>query len=126
MSETVGTMHAARILEMAGSVEEAHRSRSSSWSSWRRPSRMPGLPRPEPRYSLQHQTDENSFLLRLKIIGAYSLAKKDIFGASDPYVRVELQKAEGDVTIENVSHQDQEKGEFDLDLGHHDKKLYAQ
>ncbi|XP_038210993.1 E3 ubiquitin-protein ligase Nedd-4 isoform X2 [Zerene cesonia] len=46
------------------------------------------------------QTDENSFLLRLKIIGAYSLAKKDIFGASDPYVRVELQKADGDVTLE--------------------------
>ncbi|KAG6461609.1 hypothetical protein O3G_MSEX012740 [Manduca sexta] len=46
------------------------------------------------------RTDENSYLLRLKIIGAFSLAKKDIFGASDPYVRVELQKAEGDVTIE--------------------------
>lgn len=27
------------------------------------------------------QTDENSFLLRLKIIGAFQLAKKDIFGA---------------------------------------------
>ncbi|XP_062529855.1 E3 ubiquitin-protein ligase NEDD4 isoform X11 [Bombyx mori] len=46
------------------------------------------------------RTDENSFLLRLKIIGANSLAKKDIFGASDPYVRVELQKVDGDVTIE--------------------------
>lgn len=28
------------------------------------------------------------------------MAKKDIFGASDPYVRVELQKVDGDVTIE--------------------------
>uniref|UniRef100_A0A2A4JUU4 E3 ubiquitin-protein ligase n=1 Tax=Heliothis virescens TaxID=7102 RepID=A0A2A4JUU4_HELVI len=46
------------------------------------------------------RTDENSFLLRLRIVGAYSLAKKDIFGASDPYVRVELQKVDGDVTIE--------------------------
>ncbi|CAH2089117.1 unnamed protein product [Euphydryas editha] len=45
-------------------------------------------------------TDENSYLLRLRIVGAYSLAKKDIFGASDPYVRVELQKVDGDVTIE--------------------------
>ncbi|KAL4709251.1 hypothetical protein ACJJTC_010712, partial [Scirpophaga incertulas] len=45
-------------------------------------------------------TDENSSLLRLKIIGAYSLAKKDIFGASDPYVRIELQKVDGDVTLE--------------------------
>lgn len=46
------------------------------------------------------RTDENSFLLRLKIVGAYSLAKKDIFGASDPYVRVELQQVDGDVTVE--------------------------
>ncbi|XP_072943035.1 E3 ubiquitin-protein ligase Nedd-4 isoform X3 [Epargyreus clarus] len=46
------------------------------------------------------RTDENSFLLRLKIVGAYSLAKKDIFGASDPYVRVELQKVDGDVIVE--------------------------
>ncbi|XP_063626967.1 E3 ubiquitin-protein ligase Nedd-4 [Cydia splendana] len=91
-----GVMHAARFTEMAASGE-APRSRSSSWSSWRRPSR---LPTPEPRLSLQYQTDENSFLLRLRIIGAYSLAKKDIFGASDPYVRVELQKVDGDVTIE--------------------------
>ncbi|XP_022815749.1 E3 ubiquitin-protein ligase Nedd-4 isoform X3 [Spodoptera litura] len=45
-------------------------------------------------------TDENSFLLRLRIVGAYSLAKKDIFGASDPYVRVELQKVDGDVTLD--------------------------
>ncbi|KAG7301174.1 hypothetical protein JYU34_014022 [Plutella xylostella] len=46
------------------------------------------------------RTEQNSFLLRLKVVGAYSLAKKDIFGASDPYVRVELQTVEGDVTIE--------------------------
>ncbi|KAI5636492.1 WW domain-containing protein [Phthorimaea operculella] len=45
-------------------------------------------------------TEENSHLLRLRVVGAHSLAKKDIFGASDPYVRVELQKVEGDVTIE--------------------------
>lgn len=46
------------------------------------------------------RTEENSFLLRLKILGAYSLAKKDIFGASDPYVRVELQTVQNDITIE--------------------------
>ncbi|KAJ2948786.1 hypothetical protein O0L34_g8043 [Tuta absoluta] len=46
------------------------------------------------------RTEENSHLLRLRVVGAHSLAKKDIFGASDPYVRVELQKIEGDVTIE--------------------------
>ncbi|CAK1550251.1 unnamed protein product [Leptosia nina] len=85
-------MHNVRPLE----ITPPHRSRSSSWSSWRRYANL----RPEPRFSLQYQTDENSFLLRLKIIGAYSLAKKDIFGASDPYVRVELQKVDGDVTVE--------------------------
>ncbi|XP_039759455.1 E3 ubiquitin-protein ligase Nedd-4 isoform X2 [Pararge aegeria] len=89
-------MHNPRPLEFISWIEP-HRSRSSSWSSWRRTSNSI---RPEPRLSLQYQTDENSFLLRLKIVGAYSLAKKDIFGASDPYVRVELQKVDGDVTIE--------------------------
>ncbi|XP_046970481.1 E3 ubiquitin-protein ligase NEDD4 isoform X7 [Vanessa cardui] len=93
---SVVVMHNPRPLEFAARPVEPHRSRSSSWS-WRRTN---NLPRPEPRLSLQCQTDENSYLLRLKIVGAYSLAKKDIFGASDPYVRVELQKVDGDVTIE--------------------------
>nr|XP_026492388.1 E3 ubiquitin-protein ligase NEDD4 isoform X6 [Vanessa tameamea] len=93
---SVVVMHNPRPLELPARPVEPHRSRSSSWS-WRRTN---NLPRPEPRLSLQCQTDENSYLLRLKIVGAYSLAKKDIFGASDPYVRVELQKVDGDVTIE--------------------------
>ncbi|XP_075981805.1 E3 ubiquitin-protein ligase Nedd4 isoform X2 [Anticarsia gemmatalis] len=86
----------ARPLEFNGGGQP-QRSRSSSWSLRRMNN---GLARHEPRYSLQYQTDENSFLLRLRIVGAFSLAKKDIFGASDPYVRVELQKVDGDVTIE--------------------------
>ncbi|XP_052743647.1 E3 ubiquitin-protein ligase NEDD4 isoform X5 [Bicyclus anynana] len=93
-------MHNPRPLEFISWIErEPHRSRSSSLSasSWRRTN---ASVRHEPRLSLQYQTDENSFLLRLKIVGAYSLAKKDIFGASDPYVRVELQKVDGDVTLE--------------------------
>ncbi|XP_069361522.1 E3 ubiquitin-protein ligase Nedd-4 isoform X9 [Maniola hyperantus] len=89
-------MHNPRPLDFV-SWNEPHRSRSSSWSAWRRTN---SSVRPEPRLSLQYQTDENSYLLRLKIVGAYSLAKKDIFGASDPYVRVELQKVDGDVTLE--------------------------
>ncbi|XP_045526900.1 E3 ubiquitin-protein ligase Nedd-4 isoform X1 [Pieris brassicae] len=92
MRDRTSIMHNVRPLE----ITPPHRSRSSSWSSWRRYANL----RPEPRYSLQYQTEENSFLLRLKIIGAYSLAKKDIFGASDPYVRVELQKVDCDVTLE--------------------------
>lgn len=35
-------------------------------------------------------------LLRLRIVAGHSLAKKDIFGASDPYVRIDLVKASGD------------------------------
>ncbi|KAG6461605.1 hypothetical protein O3G_MSEX012740 [Manduca sexta] len=93
---TVAVMSNVRAMDY-GSSEGQHRSRSSSWTARRWHS---ALFRQEPRYSLQYETDENSYLLRLKIIGAFSLAKKDIFGASDPYVRVELQKAEGDVTIE--------------------------
>ncbi|XP_047516489.1 E3 ubiquitin-protein ligase NEDD4 isoform X5 [Pieris napi] len=92
MRDRTSIMQNVRPLE----ITPPHRSRSSSWSSWRRYANL----RPEPRYSLQYQTEENSFLLRLKIIGAYSLAKKDIFGASDPYVRVELQKVDCDVTLE--------------------------
>ncbi|XP_050674590.1 E3 ubiquitin-protein ligase Nedd-4 isoform X3 [Leptidea sinapis] len=93
---SVFVMHNVRPLEISNNSTETHRSRSSSWSAWRRQQ----LPRQEPRLSLQYSTDENSFLLRLKVIGAYQLAKKDIFGASDPYVRVELQKADGDITLE--------------------------
>ncbi|RVE43177.1 hypothetical protein evm_012165 [Chilo suppressalis] len=90
---TFEVMHSARPSE----EDRPRRNRSSSWTARRI---LNGFSRSEPRYSLQYQTDENSYLLRLRIIGAYSLAKKDIFGASDPYVRVELQKVDGDVTIE--------------------------
>ncbi|KAJ8716968.1 hypothetical protein PYW08_005367 [Mythimna loreyi] len=90
-------MQNPRPLDFQSGEEHPQRNRSSSWSLRRMQN---GLSRHEPRYSLQYQTDENSFLLRLRIVGAYSLAKKDIFGASDPYVRVELQKVDGDVTIE--------------------------
>ncbi|CAK1584034.1 unnamed protein product [Parnassius mnemosyne] len=94
---SISVMHNIRPLEFISRSDEPHRSRSSSWSSWRWQNNSQ---RSEPRFSLQYQTDENShLLLRLKIIGAYSLAKKDIFGASDPYVRIELQKIEGDVTV---------------------------
>ncbi|CAG9564323.1 unnamed protein product [Danaus chrysippus] len=98
---SLSIMHNVRPLEFpTRSMQEenqAHRNRSSSWSSWRRTNLLRNN---EPRYSLQYETDENSFMLRLKIVGAYSLAKKDIFGASDPYVRVELQKVDSDFTFE--------------------------
>ena len=36
----------------------------------------------------------NRRLLRLRVLSASDLARKDIFGASDPYVRVDLIRAD--------------------------------
>ena len=36
------------------------------------------------------------------MIAGSSLAKKDIFGASDPYVRIDLNTISGDVNIDSV------------------------
>ncbi|XP_023223176.1 E3 ubiquitin-protein ligase Nedd-4-like isoform X3 [Centruroides sculpturatus] len=41
-------------------------------------------------------------LLRLKIVAGHNLAKKDIFGASDPYVRIDLVKISNDEVIDSV------------------------
>lgn len=41
-------------------------------------------------------------LLRLKVIAGHNLAKKDIFGASDPYMRIELVATEGDEVVDSV------------------------
>ena len=41
-------------------------------------------------------TADRTKILRLKVISADSLAKKDIFGASDPYVRIDLVSNSGD------------------------------
>lgn len=45
--------------------------------------------------------DETS-KLRLKVIAGHHLAKKDIFGASDPYVRVDLNTINGDQTVDSA------------------------
>ncbi|XP_022174854.1 E3 ubiquitin-protein ligase NEDD4 isoform X2 [Myzus persicae] len=41
-------------------------------------------------------------LLRLRVVAGHSLAKKDIFGASDPYVKIELNTIVGNVAIDSV------------------------
>ncbi|CAL1281356.1 unnamed protein product [Larinioides sclopetarius] len=46
------------------------------------------------------QEEEPSRLLRLKIKAGHNLAKKDIFGASDPYVRVDLFSSDKDTVID--------------------------
>lgn len=41
-------------------------------------------------------------LLRLKIIAGHNLAKKDIFGASDPYVKIDVIRDEDEAVIDSV------------------------
>lgn len=41
-------------------------------------------------------------LLRLKVVAGHNLAKKDIFGASDPYVKIDLVANEDDSCIDSV------------------------
>lgn len=45
---------------------------------------------------------EGTSQLRIKVLGGQSLAKKDIFGASDPYVRIDLNTINGDINIDSV------------------------
>uniref|UniRef100_A0A8D9DP29 E3 ubiquitin-protein ligase n=3 Tax=Cacopsylla melanoneura TaxID=428564 RepID=A0A8D9DP29_9HEMI len=46
--------------------------------------------------------EEPTEQIRLRIIAGHSLAKKDIFGASDPYVRIDLNTVNGDQTIDSA------------------------
>lgn len=48
------------------------------------------------------QNDGESSQIRIRVIAGKSLAKKDIFGASDPYVRIDLNTINGDVNIDSV------------------------
>lgn len=48
------------------------------------------------------QREEATSKLRLKVIAGHQLAKKDIFGASDPYVRVDLNTINGDQTMDSA------------------------
>ncbi|XP_016986052.1 E3 ubiquitin-protein ligase Nedd-4 isoform X11 [Drosophila rhopaloa] len=56
-----------------------------------------------PRRSLAAVNDSgDSCHLRIVVLGGQSLAKKDIFGASDPYVRIDLNTIVGDINIDSV------------------------
>uniref|UniRef100_A0A1B6C7J7 E3 ubiquitin-protein ligase n=1 Tax=Clastoptera arizonana TaxID=38151 RepID=A0A1B6C7J7_9HEMI len=48
------------------------------------------------------RAEENTSRLRLRVICGHQLAKKDIFGASDPYVRIDLTTTNGLETIDSV------------------------
>ncbi|CAH0550322.1 unnamed protein product [Brassicogethes aeneus] len=55
-----------------------------------------------PRISVDGFTEEPTVKLKLKILRGKNLMKKDIFGASDPYVRIDLNAINGDDTIDSV------------------------
>ncbi|XP_055542084.1 E3 ubiquitin-protein ligase Nedd-4-like isoform X4 [Wyeomyia smithii] len=55
-----------------------------------------------PRGSLFSANDEESCMVRIKVVGAHSLTKKDIFGNSDPYVKVDINTIVGDVNIDSM------------------------
>ncbi|XP_032290182.1 E3 ubiquitin-protein ligase Nedd-4 isoform X5 [Drosophila virilis] len=56
-----------------------------------------------PRRSLAAVNDTgDSCHLRIVVLSGKSLAKKDIFGASDPYVRIDLNTINGDINIDSV------------------------
>ncbi|KAL7050933.1 hypothetical protein ACKWTF_004273 [Chironomus riparius] len=50
----------------------------------------------------ESNNDGESSQIRIRVIAGKSLAKKDIFGASDPYVRMDLNTINGDVNIDSV------------------------
>ncbi|XP_054006038.1 E3 ubiquitin-protein ligase Nedd-4 isoform X2 [Hylaeus anthracinus] len=88
----------------AGVESSPQRQRSYSWSNQQRTLShvLPTHRRPG-RVSLAEPVrDETTSKLRLKVIAGHQLAKKDIFGASDPYVRVDLNTVNGDQTVDSA------------------------
>ncbi|OTF79130.1 E3 ubiquitin-ligase-like protein, partial [Euroglyphus maynei] len=60
---------------------------------------------PHPKKHLNDPDDndgESCKLLRLKIHSGHNLAKKDIFGASDPYVRIDLLRKSDRAVIDSL------------------------
>ncbi len=47
-------------------------------------------------------SNERTRLLRLKVVAGHNLAKKDIFGASDPYLRIDLVSVLGEEVQDSV------------------------
>ncbi|XP_074037412.1 E3 ubiquitin-protein ligase Nedd4 isoform X4 [Leptinotarsa decemlineata] len=82
------------------------RGRSNTWSSAENnasgPSNAVDQLGRSPRRSVWTLSEEPTCKLRLRVISAKNLMKKDIFGASDPYVRIDLNTNNGDETIDSV------------------------
>ncbi|XP_017889147.1 E3 ubiquitin-protein ligase NEDD4 isoform X2 [Ceratina calcarata] len=91
----------------AGMASPPRRTRSYSWNTqYRSASRVLEVNARPGRVSLAEQPtvhrEDATSKLRLKVIAGHHLAKKDIFGASDPYVRVDLNTISGDQTIDSA------------------------
>lgn len=89
-------------------VPHIDRPRSNSWGTQnsrrrRTPSVIEVQQQARRRIScMQTVSEEPSSKLHLKVIRGKSLMKKDIFGASDPYVRIDLLPINGDEIIDSV------------------------
>uniref|UniRef100_A0A182NSD2 HECT-type E3 ubiquitin transferase n=1 Tax=Anopheles dirus TaxID=7168 RepID=A0A182NSD2_9DIPT len=55
-----------------------------------------------PRGSLFTANEEDVCHVRIKVLAARGLAKKDIFGYSDPYVKIEQNTITGDVNVDHM------------------------
>ncbi|XP_018060209.1 PREDICTED: E3 ubiquitin-protein ligase NEDD4 isoform X3 [Atta colombica] len=79
------------------------RRRAHTWTAQHRSaSRVAEINSQFDRVSLSESVRDETSKLRLKVIAGHHLAKKDIFGASDPYVRVDLNTINGDQTVDSA------------------------
>ena len=51
---------------------------------------------------IQFQFQNYNYFLLLQVIAGHNLAKKDIFGASDPYTKIDLVQAENGESVDEV------------------------
>ncbi|XP_049280679.1 E3 ubiquitin-protein ligase Nedd-4-like isoform X3 [Anopheles funestus] len=58
-----------------------------------------GQPRIDSSQALLIEPSDGTLPLRIKVVAGLQLAKKDIFGASDPYVRIDVNQINGDATV---------------------------
>ncbi|XP_011163216.1 E3 ubiquitin-protein ligase NEDD4 isoform X4 [Solenopsis invicta] len=87
----------------AGVDSFSSRRRANTWTAQHRSaSRVAEINAQLGRVSLSEPARDETSKLRLKVIAGHHLAKKDIFGASDPYVRVDLNTINGDQTVDSA------------------------
>ncbi|XP_076267238.1 E3 ubiquitin-protein ligase Nedd4 isoform X2 [Rhynchophorus ferrugineus] len=89
-------------------IQHIYRPRSNSWSTHnsrrrRTPSIIQVQQEARRRIScMPAVSEEQTSKLHIKVIKGKSLMKKDIFGASDPYVKIDLMPVSGDEIIDSV------------------------